>query len=223
MMVGLLLAAGASTRMGAPKTLVRQGGESFLAHGIRHLWCACNAVVVVLGPKARDVRRQIEEEFERLVRAGRLHQDLKKADRHGAAGLEAKFVVNEDWRRGMYSSVQLGLKQALRQKPEGVMVLPVDHPAVKPRTVHDLASVMRMALGACRSPQEKSRFSYALVPRYKRRRGHPLAMTTALAATIAKDEAAENLVEAVRRNARLIGYLDVTDPGVVRNQNSPHD
>ena len=31
-MVGVLLSAGASTRMGAPKGLVRQGGESFIAH-----------------------------------------------------------------------------------------------------------------------------------------------------------------------------------------------
>jgi molybdenum cofactor cytidylyltransferase len=223
MMVGLLLAAGASTRMGAPKTLVRQGGETFLAHGIRHLWSACNEVVVVLGPKAKEVRAQVEEEFERLIRAGRLHQDLKKADRHGAAGLEAKFVVNQDWRRGMYSSVRLGLKQALRDKPEGVLVLPVDHPAVKTRTVLDLTSVLRLALGACKTPHERSRFSYALVPRYRRRRGHPIALTGALAHAIAKDDQAENLSEAVRRNARLIGYLDLTDPGVVRNRNTPRD
>lgn len=222
MMVGVLLAAGASTRMGSPKTLVRQGGETFLAHGIRHLWSACNEVVVVLGPQAREVRAEVEAEFERLLRAGRLHQDLRRADRHGAAGLEARFLVNRDWRKGMYGSVRLGLKQALKERPEGVLVLPVDHPAVKARTVHDLATVMRLALEACK-PQERGRFSYALVPRYRRRRGHPLAMTGALAGAVAQDKDAETLSEAVRRNARLIGYLDVSDPGVVRNRNAPRD
>lgn len=223
MMVGLLLAAGASSRMGAPKTLVKQGGESFLTHGIRHLWGACNEVVVVLGPKARDVRREIEAEFERLLRAGRLHHDLRSADRKGAAGLEARFVTNGAWRKGMYSSAQLGLKQALKSKPHGVLVLPVDHPAVKARTVHDLAHVMRLAIDACKTTEERRSFSYALVPRYRRRRGHPLAMSSALAQAITKDPSAENLAEAVRRNARLIGYFDVSDPGVVRNRNTPRD
>lgn len=223
MMVGLLLAAGASTRMGAPKTLVRQGGDTFLAHGIRHLWGACNEVVVVLGPKAKEVRGQVEGEFERLLRAGRLHQDLRKADRHGAAGLEVRFAVNEEWKQGMFSSVRLGLRHALRTKPEGVLVLPVDHPAVKSRTVHDLAVVMRLALDACRTPAERERFSYALVPRYKRLRGHPVALSRSLAQSVVRDAGAENLAEAVRRNARLIGYFDVGDPGVVRNQNTPRD
>jgi CTP:molybdopterin cytidylyltransferase MocA len=223
MMVGVLLAAGASTRMGAPKTLVRQGGETFLAHGIRHLWGACNEVVVVLGPKADTVREHVEEEFERLLRAGRLHQDLRKADRHGAAGLEVRFAVNGTWKDGMYSSVRLGLKSALRSKPEGVLVLPVDHPAVKSRTVHDLAVVMRLALDACKSADERLHFSYALVPRYKRLRGHPVALSRALAHAVTKDAAADNLAEAVRRNARLIGYFDVGDPGVVRNRNTPRD
>src|SRR6059036_2020737 len=119
MMVGVLLAAGASTRMGGPKSLVRQGGDSFLAHGIRHLWSSCNEVVVVLGSKAAQIRKQVDEEFERLLRAGRLTQDLRRADRHGAAGLEVRFVVNPACKKGMYSSVTLGLKHALRFKPEG--------------------------------------------------------------------------------------------------------
>ena len=39
----------------------------------------------------------------------------------------------------------------------------------------------------------------------------------ALAQAITKDASAENLAEAVRRIARLIGYFDLSDPGVVRN------
>jgi CTP:molybdopterin cytidylyltransferase MocA len=80
---------------------------------------------------------------------------------------------------------------------------------------------MRLAIKACRSPQEQNRFSYALIPRYRRHRGHPLALSRALAQAVASDSGAENLNEAVRRNARLIGYLDVPDPGVVRNRNTP--
>ncbi len=223
MIVGVLLAAGASTRMGAPKSLVRQGGESFLAHGIRHLWTACNLVVVVLGSNASSIRKGVEEEFERLVRTGRLHRDLQHAHRQGAAGLEVRFVMNGDWKSGMFSSVRFGLKQALRLNPEGLVLLPVDHPAVKPTTVVDLVAVLRLALKACKSSAERKGFSYALVPRFRRHRGHPVAVSPALARMVAGDAGAQNLSDAVRRNARLLGFLDVTDPGVVRNRNRPGD
>ncbi len=61
------------------------------------------------------------------------------------------------------------------------------------------------------------------MPRHRRRRGHPLALSPALAAAIAADRQAEDLSDAVRRNARLVGYLDVDDPGVLRNVNRPGD
>ena len=34
---------------------------------------------------------------------------------------------------------------------------------------------------------------------------------------------AEDLSDAVRRNARLVGYVDVTDAGILRNRNTPRD
>jgi len=224
MNVGVVLAAGASRRMGRPKSLVRSGGQSFLARGVRHLWGACDAVVVVLGSDARGVREAIEREFVRLVGAGELHSDLQSAHRHGAPGLEVRFAVNREWRRGMLGSARLGLRRALPLKPESVLVLPVDHPAVRPATVRALAGAMRAALASYRGASARGRgFAYALVPRYRRRRGHPIALSPALARAVASDRGAADLSDAVRRNARLVGYLDCTDPGVVRNRNRPED
>ncbi|OGF11777.1 MAG: hypothetical protein A2W00_14930 [Candidatus Eisenbacteria bacterium RBG_16_71_46] len=223
MIAGVLLAAGASRRMGRPKPLVRERGESFLTHGVRHLWVACDRVVVVLGAGADRVRSEVEREFVRLTARGALHGELRQARRHGAAGLEVRFHVNASWRSGMYSSVRAGLREALRFKPEAVLVLPVDHPAIRPRTVEDLASLMRAALRAHREPQARARFAYGLIPRHRRRRGHPIALTPALARAIARDVGAHDLSDAIRRNAALLGYLDVPDPGIVRNRNRPGD
>jgi CTP:molybdopterin cytidylyltransferase MocA len=220
MMVGVLLAGGASTRMGSPKPLRKARGRSFLAHGIQRLWSTCTTVVVVLGAKAAQVRGEVEEEFDRIVRDGVLGE-LPIALGHGVDRLEVRFVVNPRWRQGMYSSVRLGLKKALDQRPHAIVLLPVDHPTLRAGTVIDLAKLMGAALGACRSPQERKRFSYALVPRYRRLRGHPVALSAALSQAIAKDGKAANLSDAVRRNARMLGFLDVEDPGVITNQNTP--
>ena len=123
----------------------------------------------------------------------------------------------------MLSSAREGLREALRARPEAVLVLPVDHPAVRPRTVADLGRVLTQALAACRTPRERARFSYALVPRFRRRRGHPIALSPALARAVATDPDAEDLSDGIRRNARLVGYLEVSDAGVVRNRNRPRD
>jgi CTP:molybdopterin cytidylyltransferase MocA len=224
MKVGVLLAAGASTRMGRTKSLVKQRGMSFLAHGVRHLWAACDTVVVVLGADARRVQAALGSEIESLVAAGRLHDDVTGARRHGTRALEVRFVTNAAWARGMYGSARLGLKTALALKPEAMVLLPVDHPDVKPETVMLLAAAMDAALGAYQGTRaERDRFAYAVVPRHQRRRGHPLVLTRGLAAAIVRDTKARDLSDAVRSHARLVGYLDVRDRGVVRNRNTPKD
>jgi CTP:molybdopterin cytidylyltransferase MocA len=222
MITGVLLAAGASRRMGRDKALVRTHGQSFAAHGLHGLWRVCDAVVIVLGSNAPRVRAAIEVEFERLARRGVLRKDLKQARRHGARRLEARFVVNRGWKQGMLCSARLGLKAALTFVPESVLLLPVDHPGIRADTVETLAGTMREALGAFGGRRrQKDAFAYALVPRYQRRRGHPIALSPALARAVIADRRALDLSDAVRRNARLVGYLDCADSGVLRNRNTP--
>jgi len=224
MNIGVLLAGGASRRMGQTKPLVKSGGQSFFAHGVRRLWSACDAVVVVLGADAPRVRAAAEQEFVRLVERGALHDALQSAHRHGARGLEVQFVVNRAWRSGMLGSARLGLRTALSLRPDAVLVMPVDHPSVQPDTIRALAAAMKAALDSYRgAPAARRGFAYALVPRYRRRRGHPLALSPALARAVAGDRGARDLSDALRRNARLVGYLDCADPGVVRNRNRPED
>ena len=220
MMIGVLLAGGASTRMGRPKALVSAGAESFMVRGVRRLWTACDSVVIVLGAGAREIRAKTEKEFEILVSNGKLHDDLQLAHRHGAAELEVSFAVNPRWKQGMYSSVRCGLECALENKPTAVLLMPVDHPAVQPITVASLAGVMLQALAACKRGRDRDHFSYALIPRFRSQRGHPIALSPALARAVVAERGAENLSEALRRNARMVGYLDVHDRGVVVNRNS---
>jgi CTP:molybdopterin cytidylyltransferase MocA len=220
MNVGVLLAAGASSRMGSPKPSVKWKGMSFLAHGVRALWGACDTVVVVLGSNAKAVRKAAEDEFTALVETGALTEQVHATGREGSRGLEVHFTVNAGWRRGMLSSVQAGLAEALRLKPGAVIVLPVDHPEVKAETVAHLGATILDALGAF-GARERAAFPYALVPRRKGMRGHPLALSPALARAVAHDRVARDLSDAVRRHARLVGYIDVADPGIARNRNTP--
>jgi molybdenum cofactor cytidylyltransferase len=108
---GIILAAGASSRMGTPKALLDYRGETFLERLIRVLGGACDPVIVALGYHAEEIRA-------------------------GARG-RARFAVNPDPSRGQLSS----LKTALAEVPadaEGFLFLPVDCPAAEPETVHQI-------------------------------------------------------------------------------------
>ena len=112
---GLILAGGASRRMGTPKALLRYQNETFLDRMIRLFRGVCDPVIVVLGHQSDQIRAGLER-----VR-------------------EASFVVNPDPERGMLSSLQCGL-ETLPGSVEAVMFTPVDHPNMAAATLEKLAA-----------------------------------------------------------------------------------
>lgn len=110
---GIILAAGASRRMGTPKALLVLNGETFLDRLIGLFSEVASPVVVVLGHQAAEIRAGI---------------------RRGGA---ARFVVNPDPERGMLSSLQCGLA-ALPQEAEAAMFMPVDQPDIERSTLEKL-------------------------------------------------------------------------------------
>ena len=116
-LAGILLAAGASRRMGTPKAGLRLDGETFAARGLRLLADAgCSPLVVVTG----------------------VHHDAVLAalpDGHAA-----RVVPNPAPARGQLSSLKVGLRRVLEESADvdGVVVALVDHPAVAATTVRAL-------------------------------------------------------------------------------------
>lgn len=115
-LAGIILAAGASRRMGAPKALLEYAGETFLDRWIGLLAAHCNPVLVTLGTQAETIR-------------GRLRR-----------AAQAQFVVNPAPQRGQFSSLQCALR-ALPAQAEGFLFTPVDYPAVRAETVAELIRV----------------------------------------------------------------------------------
>jgi len=106
----IVLAAGASTRFGSPKQLVRLGGRPLLHTVVtRAAEISGNALIVVLGAGA---------------------EELAPLLRHSSGTL----VINREWREGLASSIRAGIV-ALPAACTGALLLLADQPAV---TAHDL-------------------------------------------------------------------------------------
>jgi CTP:molybdopterin cytidylyltransferase MocA len=108
--LGVLLAAGAGTRMGRPKALVRDpSGVPWVELGCRMLRAAgCGDVVVVLGAQAGAARALVPD--------------------------DARVVVAHDWALGTSASLRAGLRSAEATEVPGVLVSLVDLPEL-PATV----------------------------------------------------------------------------------------
>ncbi len=124
---GIILAAGASRRLGRPKQLLQIGTRTLLERVIDSaLASRLDQVVLVLG-----------HQFERILSA--------LGDRPQNPRLQV--VVNEDYALGMSGSLQRGLQQ-VRDAFPAVMVILGDHPFLDTASIDSLLSQFR------RSPKE---------------------------------------------------------------------
>ncbi|MEZ5400341.1 MAG: nucleotidyltransferase family protein [Bryobacteraceae bacterium] len=117
----IILAAGASSRMGSPKPLLKLGGETFADRLIRVFGAHCDPVILVLGHHAAAVERGLK--------------------RHG----EAAVVRNPDPDRGQTSSLQTGIAACAGSD---FLFSPVDAPAVSEGTVAMLVARWRRRTGS---------------------------------------------------------------------------
>lgn len=110
-LAGIILAAGASRRMGSVKALLQVQGETFVDRQIRLFEPYCSPVIVVVGDHAAEIERGKQR--------------------------PALIVRNPDPERGMLSSLQCGVA-ALPEGTDAFLFTPVDLPQVRPETVDQL-------------------------------------------------------------------------------------
>jgi CTP:molybdopterin cytidylyltransferase MocA len=109
----LIIAAGASTRLGFPKQVVRLGNETLLDRSIRIATEAgCSPIVVVVGAFEDTIRGQCKL--------------------HGIA-----LISNPDWEDGMGTSLSKGVR--MFGDIPGILVMTCDMPAVTPDHLRALA------------------------------------------------------------------------------------
>lgn len=112
----VILAAGASTRLGQAKQLVAIDGETLLHRTTRlAIHVGCSPVVVVLGRNAATLSGEVK-------------------------GLAASIVINDEWQSGMASSLKCGLQAVLaaRQHQSSVMIMVCDQPKLDASVLRDL-------------------------------------------------------------------------------------
>lgn len=92
---GLVLAAGASTRLGQPKQLLAFGSTTLLGHVVAEVSAASalDEVVVVIGGAAADVRRRVDFATARVVENAEFAEGCAASYRTGLAALDPRAAA----------------------------------------------------------------------------------------------------------------------------------
>ena len=110
----LLLAAGASTRMGQPKQLLPYHGRTLLRHAAETaVATSCAPIVLVTGA---------------------LHEALVTE----ITDLPIQATHNPAWQTGMASSIRTGLAAVAQAQPSAILIMLTDQPLVTPQLLQQL-------------------------------------------------------------------------------------
>lgn len=121
------------------------------------------------------------------------------------------IVENPDFIQGQLSSLKVGLRRAITDGAGAVMVHLADHPTVATTTYRDLLA-------------EYEQVAHPIViARYNGRRGHPAIFDTAVFDELIAAPEDQGAKVVVNADPARVTYLDVADPGVVLDLDTPDD
>jgi molybdenum cofactor cytidylyltransferase len=181
----IVLAGGLSTRMKQFKPLLPLGEETITD---------------------RVIDLFLNEGIDVFLVAGYRHDDI-------AAGIKKRditVVYNPDYEKGMFSSVQAGIRR-LNSGYEAFFISPVDIPLVSPATIR------RLITAAVENPGK------IIYPVFAGRRGHPPLIPAALSPAILGWEKGGGLKAVLKSKERLALEVPVPDSFILFDIDTPED
>jgi len=190
---GLILAAGYSSRMGDFKPLVLYDQKPFIEHIVNKLGAVCNEIVIVKGFNGYVLEDSVKAIFTDKLIMQRIN-----------------FIHNKNFVKGMFSSVQVGLKKIFprMQKDDYVMLHLVDQPHISKNVYKKLAD-------EARSCSRK-----IIMPSYDMKAGHPIMLSKYVVGKIINAPVSDNLRDILRKFHEEISYIEISDESIVQDVNT---
>ncbi len=191
---GLILAAGTSTRMGRDKALLPWPPSS--TTGETFLYAAIRSLAS-------------ETEIVFVVAGANASRIAPVIYAQGAS-----LVENPDPARGQFSSLQVGLQSVLSHGRDAAVVTLVDRPPVQQATLRALLLAFEQTLNARK---------WAAIPEFNGKHGHPILVAREMIEAFLRAPSESNAREVEHSHQEYIDYVEVQDPLVTLNVDTPED
>jgi molybdenum cofactor cytidylyltransferase len=184
-MEAIILAAGYSSRANTFKMTLPLEKKTILEHTVSKFEGLCSRIIVVAGFKAELIK-----------------EEIAKISSKNAYSFQIKFVYNEDFNQGMFSSIQKGCKEV---NAPTFFITPGDCPLVKKETVQLIA-------------EQKGN---VIIPSFNHRGGHPIKLSSEVKQKILETHPESNLRAVLGGYEKK--YMNVDDPGVLMDVDTQED
>ncbi|PAE40695.1 nucleotidyltransferase family protein [Bacillus sp. 7884-1] len=184
-MEAIVLAAGYSSRANAFKMTLPLGKMSVLEQTISKFEGICVRVIVVAGYQAELIQ-----------------EEMNKINNKKAYSFQIKFVYNENFNEGMFTSIQKGCTEV--NAPD-FFITPGDCPLIKKETLQLLAG----------------HNGNVVIPSFQFKGGHPIKLSIQVKQKILETNPDSNL--RVVLNGYEKEYINVDDPGVLIDVDTQED
>jgi len=175
---GVILAAGYSSRANAFKMELQIDNKTILQRCIESLYDECNQIIVVSGYKNEKINKLVE------------------------GYSKVKVVYNEEFHKGMFSSVKKGIQNVTQKK---FLLTPGDYPLISKSVVKRLVNEEREIV----------------IPSFNGKGGHPILLNSSLIKEILDEDEESNLKAFLSR--KKCSYLNIDDMGVLMDVDTIED
>jgi molybdenum cofactor cytidylyltransferase len=182
----IILAAGESKRMKVPKMLLPFNGKTMIEKVIENV-----------------IRSEV---FRTLVVLGSNRNEILGPISH----LPINHCYNENYRKGMLSSVQCGFKN-LPANFDAVLVFPGDQPFIEPDVINVIINTYRETGKGI------------IVPMYRKKRGHPLLIDCKYRDEIYTLEENEGLRSLSNMHQKDVFEVKTNSPGILKDFDTKED
>lgn len=196
---GVVLAAGASTRMGRDKALLPWKGSTLLGVTIDRIKRATELVIVVAGTNSESLKVEV---FSRA----------------------AYLVINPNPEEGQFSSLRIGLQAVMNHGRDSALIALVDRPPAAAVTLEQM--IARFRENGRETGKYKK---WAVVPESIdpatgiAKHGHPILVGREMIEAFLKADPTSNARDVEHTYQARIDYLPVNDPNILANVNTPEE
>ncbi|MCX6612692.1 MAG: nucleotidyltransferase family protein [Acidobacteria bacterium] len=178
MTCGIVLAGGASSRMGQPKALLPLGSKSMLERLAKLFNQFCEQTIIITGTHHSQILNTLPQ-------------------------LAPQLLFNENHADGMFSSLRKGLAAT---SAETILLSPVDFASIEQPSIASLFTAPTQTI---------------VKPRFEGHSGHPILIRQPAIDALRQADPGSNAKQVLSQFPAT--YIDVSDPGVAQDCDTPQD